>query len=117
MYVVCHTIDCIMSLGLISDDNDDNNTDKNYYNKKYYEKLNILHMCLFSDGVKSIKVWSKVDNVDIDAKTGDLWIGTHPNMYVILNHLGDPTAKSPSQVTIIDLYRVSSSLFTHLSIY
>lgn len=48
--------------------------------------------------LQSIKVWSKVDNVDIDAKTGDLWIGTHPNMYAILKHLGDPTTISPSQV-------------------
>lgn len=49
--------------------------------------------------LQSFKVWSKVDNVDIDAKTGDLWIGTHPNMFVILQHMGDPKIPSPSQVS------------------
>jgi hypothetical protein len=47
-------------------------------------------------------VWSKVDNVDIDAETGDLWIGTHPNMFVVLQHLGDPGVRSPSQVCMVE---------------
>jgi sugar lactone lactonase YvrE len=48
--------------------------------------------------VNSIKVGTKVDNVDVDAKTGDLWVGAHPLMFKILQHLDNPALPSPSQI-------------------
>lgn len=45
------------------------------------------------------------DNINVDAKTGDLWIGAHPLSYKAMSYMMNPkTGKSPSQVTPLPLF-------------
>jgi arylesterase/paraoxonase len=53
--------------------------------------------------VAEVFLGSGADNIEIDA-SGDLWIGAHPKLLAVGRLLGNPTARSPSQVL-----RVSSS--------
>jgi hypothetical protein len=46
----------------------------------------------------SIKVSTKVDNLNVDMATGDLWLAAHPVTYKTLRHLDDLTLPAPSQV-------------------
>ena len=42
---------------------------------------------------------SLVDNIDVEVATGDLWIGGHPDVDMVLKHIIPPyTSISPSQV-------------------
>ena len=42
---------------------------------------------------------SLVDNIDVDVATGDLWIGSHPDVDKLLKYTIPPyTSISPSQV-------------------
>jgi sugar lactone lactonase YvrE len=53
--------------------------------------------------MNSINIGSLVDNLDIDPKTGDLWVAAHPVTYKGLQLLGKPTSISPSQVLRLKL--------------
>ncbi|XP_059194727.1 serum paraoxonase/arylesterase 2-like [Centropristis striata] len=46
--------------------------------------------------VKSVAVGSLCDNVEVDAETGDLWLGCHPNAWKVF--LFDPTDPPGSEV-------------------
>ena len=61
-----------------------------------------LSFCLlFIHYSQAIKVNSALDNVDVDATTGDLWVGSHPVTYKIMVHIDDPEKYpfSPSHVS------------------
>jgi arylesterase/paraoxonase len=46
----------------------------------------------------SVKVNTDLDNLFVDAATGDLWFGAHPVAWKVLKYMDDPSYHSPSQV-------------------
>lgn len=48
--------------------------------------------------VKSIPCDTGVDNIEVDQKTGDLYIGAHPKMLTFLMHVFFPNKKALSEV-------------------
>ena len=57
-------------------------------------------------------MWAFPDNIDVDAKTGDVWIGQHPLPVKGLAYMDDPERHlSPSQVcALVTAYRVSNGI-------
>ena len=55
--------------------------------------------------VQVIQLWAKIDNLDVDRQTGDIWTAAHPAAYKALQYMNDPmNTISPSQV----IYLLSS---------
>nr|XP_006820192.1 PREDICTED: serum paraoxonase/arylesterase 1-like [Saccoglossus kowalevskii] len=47
---------------------------------------------------KRINVYSGVDNIEVDKKTGDLWLGCHAVLYQFARHEQNVTRSAPSHV-------------------
>jgi arylesterase/paraoxonase len=45
----------------------------------------------------AIEIGSGVDNIEVDEE-GDLWIGAHPKLLTLMQHAGDASQLSPSQI-------------------
>ena len=64
-------------------------------NKVYYNFRTSRMTAMF----QAIKLWARMDNLDVDWQTGDLWVATHPVAYKTLQVMDDPVKNaSPSQV-------------------
>ncbi|XP_077867925.1 serum paraoxonase/arylesterase 2-like [Saccoglossus kowalevskii] len=50
-----------------------------------------------------INVYSGVDNIEIDKKTGDLWLGCNAVLYQFVQHVGNVTIPAPSLVLKVRL--------------
>ncbi|MFY0653396.1 MAG: SMP-30/gluconolactonase/LRE family protein [Cyclobacteriaceae bacterium] len=45
----------------------------------------------------SLNLGTGVDNISVDDK-GEIWIGAHPKLFSFVEHSGDPSKKSPSEI-------------------
>ncbi|XP_070581951.1 serum paraoxonase/arylesterase 1-like [Ptychodera flava] len=57
---------------------------------------------------KVISVYTGVDNIEIDPDNGDLWLGCHPQRYMLKSHFENVTKRSPSQVLRVKFNRKDS---------
>jgi arylesterase/paraoxonase len=49
--------------------------------------------------IRSTKLWTAPDNINVDPETGEIWIGAHPQLYKASEYLTNPEENiSPSQV-------------------
>lgn len=69
--------------------------------------LNMLYSVLFLV-VKEVAVGSLCDNIEVDTKTGDLWLGCHPNGVKFLQN--DPNDPPGSEVSICVWERATEGL-------
>ncbi|XP_002731966.1 serum paraoxonase/arylesterase 1-like [Saccoglossus kowalevskii] len=47
---------------------------------------------------KVIYTYTSVDNIEVDKKTGDIWLGCHPALYTTIKHMENTTKPAASQV-------------------
>ena len=43
---------------------------------------------------------TSIDNLELDPKTGDIWVGAHPKMHNFTASVFDPSLPAPSQVNM-----------------
>ncbi len=51
----------------------------------------------FLEVESTLKLGTGVDNINIDEK-GNIWVGAHPKLFAFVEHAGNPSKKSPSEV-------------------